>query len=205
MLYLSWFSALPRSFCAHFLTFSLSTSVLVVGLILSGSCGIGLYFAKDTLATLILSSLYVTISSICSTALVSATVVLFPTSLRYHHYLIFLFFFKVQILLTNGTMHKRRSRYLRDSEFGLNWSSSQVWSVRQGENQKASEVFYEWPPALINISSYFIILQNNDCLAFDDVWSCWSSYWQFAVSAADGVWLPATVCACWRNYNRWVS
>uniref|UniRef100_A0A336JYS3 CSON002395 protein n=1 Tax=Culicoides sonorensis TaxID=179676 RepID=A0A336JYS3_CULSO len=57
-------------------------NILIFGLIFSGSCGISHYFAKDSLSTLILSSLFVTVSSICSTALVSSTVSIFPTSLR---------------------------------------------------------------------------------------------------------------------------
>ncbi|XP_055387750.1 synaptic vesicle glycoprotein 2B-like [Condylostylus longicornis] len=56
--------------------------ILVFGLLISGSSGIILYWAKDSLATLILTATYVTVGSISSTALLGVTVSLFPTSLR---------------------------------------------------------------------------------------------------------------------------
>uniref|UniRef100_A0A182S6T5 Major facilitator superfamily (MFS) profile domain-containing protein n=1 Tax=Anopheles maculatus TaxID=74869 RepID=A0A182S6T5_9DIPT len=52
------------------------------GLLLAGSCGTALYWARSSLVTLILSSCYITICSIASTALVGAVVAMFPTSMR---------------------------------------------------------------------------------------------------------------------------
>ncbi|XP_063701896.1 synaptic vesicle glycoprotein 2B [Culicoides brevitarsis] len=75
--------------------------ILIIGLIFSGSCGICLYFAKDSLSTLILSSLFVTTSSICSTALVSSTVSIFPTSLRTMIVSILMMFGRIGALLGN--------------------------------------------------------------------------------------------------------
>jgi MFS family permease len=54
----------------------------VYGLFVSGCCGLMMYWAKSSLTTLILSSIYVTISSVSTTALVGTIVALFPTSTR---------------------------------------------------------------------------------------------------------------------------
>lgn len=55
---------------------------LVFGLLISGSCGLGLYWATSSLNTVILASCYVSIGGICSTALIGVIVNMFPTSLR---------------------------------------------------------------------------------------------------------------------------
>lgn len=57
-------------------------NILTYGLLLAGSCGTALYWARSSLVTLILSSCYITICSIASTALVGAVVAMFPTSMR---------------------------------------------------------------------------------------------------------------------------
>lgn len=57
-------------------------NLLVYGLLLAGCCGTALYWARSTLVTLILSSCYITVCSIASTALVGAVVAMFPTSMR---------------------------------------------------------------------------------------------------------------------------
>ncbi|XP_053680500.1 putative metabolite transport protein YwtG [Anopheles nili] len=57
-------------------------NLLAYGLLLAGSCGTALYWARSSLVTLILSSCYITICSIASTALVGAVVAMFPTSMR---------------------------------------------------------------------------------------------------------------------------
>lgn len=57
-------------------------SVSVYGLSIAGCCGLGLYWANSLLVTVILSSCYVSIGSICSTALIGVIVNMFPTSLR---------------------------------------------------------------------------------------------------------------------------
>uniref|UniRef100_A0AAG5CTN4 Major facilitator superfamily (MFS) profile domain-containing protein n=1 Tax=Anopheles atroparvus TaxID=41427 RepID=A0AAG5CTN4_ANOAO len=57
-------------------------NLLVYGLLLGGLCGTALYWARSSLVTLVLSSCYITICSIASTALVGAVVAMFPTSMR---------------------------------------------------------------------------------------------------------------------------
>uniref|UniRef100_A0A182RT93 MFS domain-containing protein n=1 Tax=Anopheles funestus TaxID=62324 RepID=A0A182RT93_ANOFN len=57
-------------------------NILTYGLLLAGSSGTALYWARSSLVTLILSSCYITICSIASTALVGAVVAMFPTSMR---------------------------------------------------------------------------------------------------------------------------
>uniref|UniRef100_A0A182P260 Major facilitator superfamily (MFS) profile domain-containing protein n=1 Tax=Anopheles epiroticus TaxID=199890 RepID=A0A182P260_9DIPT len=57
-------------------------NILTYGLLLAGFCGTALYWARSSLVTLILSSCYITIGSIASTALVGAVVAMFPTSMR---------------------------------------------------------------------------------------------------------------------------
>lgn len=56
--------------------------ITVYGLCAAGSCGIGLYWARNSMTTVGLSALYTTIGSISSTALIGVVVNLFPTSLR---------------------------------------------------------------------------------------------------------------------------
>lgn len=55
---------------------------LVYGLCAAGCCGIGLYWARNSMTTVALSAFYTTIGSISSTALIGVVVNLFPTSLR---------------------------------------------------------------------------------------------------------------------------
>uniref|UniRef100_A0A182VRC7 Major facilitator superfamily (MFS) profile domain-containing protein n=1 Tax=Anopheles minimus TaxID=112268 RepID=A0A182VRC7_9DIPT len=57
-------------------------NILTYGLLMAGSCGTALYWARSSLVTLILSSCYITICSIASTALIGAVVAMFPTSMR---------------------------------------------------------------------------------------------------------------------------
>ncbi|XP_037029687.1 synaptic vesicle glycoprotein 2C [Bradysia coprophila] len=57
-------------------------NILIYGLCVSGCCGIGLFWARNSMTTVALSSLYTTIGSISSTALIGIVVNLFPTSLR---------------------------------------------------------------------------------------------------------------------------
>lgn len=64
---------------------SLNVSIFrstVFGLMISGSCGISLYWAQDTTTILLLSAGYISIASISSTTLVGSIVSLFPTSTR---------------------------------------------------------------------------------------------------------------------------
>lgn len=56
--------------------------VIVGGLATVGGCGIGLYWAAGTTVTVVLSSVYVSLGSICSTAFIGVIVNIFPTSLR---------------------------------------------------------------------------------------------------------------------------
>lgn len=55
----------------------------VVGLGIVGSCGIGLVWATNALTTVVLSSIYVSLASIGTTALLGVIVNMFPTSLRF--------------------------------------------------------------------------------------------------------------------------
>ncbi|XP_055551438.1 synaptic vesicle glycoprotein 2B-like [Wyeomyia smithii] len=57
-------------------------NILVYGLLVSGVCGLSMYWAKTSLTILALSTTYITISSIASTALVGSVVAMFPTSMR---------------------------------------------------------------------------------------------------------------------------
>ncbi|XP_073831035.1 uncharacterized protein [Musca autumnalis] len=54
----------------------------IIGLSLAGICGICLYWSSSSLATLIISSLYVALCSMANTSAVGASTNLFPTSLR---------------------------------------------------------------------------------------------------------------------------
>lgn len=54
----------------------------VCGLWIVGCCGIGMFWATNTLVTVVLSSIYVSLGSICTTAFLGVVVNLFPTSLR---------------------------------------------------------------------------------------------------------------------------
>uniref|UniRef100_A0A182N761 Major facilitator superfamily (MFS) profile domain-containing protein n=1 Tax=Anopheles dirus TaxID=7168 RepID=A0A182N761_9DIPT len=57
-------------------------NILTYGLLLAGCSGTALYWARSSLVTLVLSSCYITVCSIASTALVGAVVAMFPTSMR---------------------------------------------------------------------------------------------------------------------------
>ncbi|XP_050083648.1 uncharacterized protein LOC126570149 isoform X2 [Anopheles aquasalis] len=57
-------------------------NILVYGLLLAGTSGTALYWARSSLVTLTLSASYITICSIASTALVGSVVAMFPTSMR---------------------------------------------------------------------------------------------------------------------------
>ncbi|KAJ6639914.1 Synaptic vesicle glycoprotein 2A, partial [Pseudolycoriella hygida] len=59
-----------------------SKNILIYGLFGAGCCGTGLYWARNSITTVALSSLYTTIGSISSTALIGVIVNLFPTSYR---------------------------------------------------------------------------------------------------------------------------
>uniref|UniRef100_A0A1I8M3K1 Major facilitator superfamily (MFS) profile domain-containing protein n=1 Tax=Musca domestica TaxID=7370 RepID=A0A1I8M3K1_MUSDO len=54
----------------------------IIGLSCAGVCGIGLYWSSSSVATLIISSLYVALCSMANTSAVGASANLFPTSLR---------------------------------------------------------------------------------------------------------------------------
>lgn len=56
--------------------------LIVYGLLMSGACGIALYWAKNSLTIILLSAGYISISSIASTTLIGSVVSLFPTSTR---------------------------------------------------------------------------------------------------------------------------
>lgn len=64
------------------MTYKIHNFHIVYGLFAAGTCGIGLFWARDSLTTVALSSLYTTIGSISSTALIGVVVNMFPTSLR---------------------------------------------------------------------------------------------------------------------------
>ncbi|XP_058813071.1 synaptic vesicle glycoprotein 2B-like isoform X2 [Topomyia yanbarensis] len=73
--------------CAYLITTVMintigNRNILVYGLLASGTCGLSLYWAKSSLSILALSSAYITIASIGSTALVGSVVAMFPTSMR---------------------------------------------------------------------------------------------------------------------------
>uniref|UniRef100_A0A182QI24 Major facilitator superfamily (MFS) profile domain-containing protein n=1 Tax=Anopheles farauti TaxID=69004 RepID=A0A182QI24_9DIPT len=57
-------------------------NILTYGLLLAGCSGTALYWARSSLVTLVLSSCYITVCSIASTALVGSVVAMFPTSMR---------------------------------------------------------------------------------------------------------------------------
>ncbi|KAL7023272.1 hypothetical protein ACKWTF_012542 [Chironomus riparius] len=57
-------------------------NLLIFGLMISGSCAISLYWAKNSITTLLLSGGYISIASLSSTTLVGSVVSLFPTSTR---------------------------------------------------------------------------------------------------------------------------
>lgn len=56
---------------------------VVFGLSISGTCAIGLYWARDSISTLLLAAGYISLASVSSTTLISSVVSLFPTSTRY--------------------------------------------------------------------------------------------------------------------------
>lgn len=57
-------------------------NIIVLGLMIAGSCGISLYWAQDSATTLILAALYISLASLSSTTLVGSIVSMFPTSTR---------------------------------------------------------------------------------------------------------------------------
>lgn len=59
-----------------------TNNLIVYGLSVVGMCGIGLFWATNTLATVVLTSIYVSLGSICTTAFIGVIVNIFPTSLR---------------------------------------------------------------------------------------------------------------------------
>ncbi|XP_037954979.1 synaptic vesicle glycoprotein 2C-like [Teleopsis dalmanni] len=56
--------------------------MLTYGLFISGTCGMSLYWSSSGLTTLIISSFFITVSSISTSSLLGVVVTLFPTSLR---------------------------------------------------------------------------------------------------------------------------
>lgn len=79
----SGFTGLFGYVLAGFLIKWLGTKhVIVGGLALVGVCGIGMYWATSTAVTVVLSSIYVSLGSICTTAFIGVIVNIFPTSLR---------------------------------------------------------------------------------------------------------------------------
>ncbi|XP_055584683.1 synaptic vesicle glycoprotein 2C-like [Uranotaenia lowii] len=57
-------------------------NILVYGLSMAGLCGLALYWTKTSASILALSSAYITLASIASTALIGSVVAMFPTSMR---------------------------------------------------------------------------------------------------------------------------
>ncbi|XP_030378173.1 synaptic vesicle glycoprotein 2B [Scaptodrosophila lebanonensis] len=56
--------------------------ILSFGLFIAGCCGIGMYWSSSAASTVAIASLFVALGSISSTSVISASVSLFPTSLR---------------------------------------------------------------------------------------------------------------------------
>lgn len=53
-----------------------------MGLFVAGCCSIGMYWSSSSISTVAIASLFVTMGSISATSVISASVNLFPTSLR---------------------------------------------------------------------------------------------------------------------------
>ncbi|XP_033168594.1 synaptic vesicle glycoprotein 2B [Drosophila mauritiana] len=56
--------------------------IMASGLLVAGGCSIGMYWSSSAASTVALASLFVTMGSISATSVISASVSLFPTSLR---------------------------------------------------------------------------------------------------------------------------
>ncbi|KMZ07588.1 synaptic vesicle glycoprotein 2B [Drosophila simulans] len=56
--------------------------IMTSGLLVAGGCSIGMYWSSSAASTVALASLFVTMGSISATSVISASVSLFPTSLR---------------------------------------------------------------------------------------------------------------------------
>lgn len=69
------------------LTKKIIISFTVFSMLLSGLCGLLYFWVTSSLVTLILASIYVSFEMLCSTAIVSVVVAIFPTSLRYDNHL----------------------------------------------------------------------------------------------------------------------
>ncbi|KAM8721416.1 hypothetical protein ACLKA7_007311 [Drosophila subpalustris] len=56
--------------------------IMSLGLFTAGSCAIGMYFSSSSASTVALASIFVTMGSISSTSVISASLNMFPTALR---------------------------------------------------------------------------------------------------------------------------
>ncbi|XP_017006672.2 synaptic vesicle glycoprotein 2B [Drosophila takahashii] len=56
--------------------------IMTLGLFVAGCCSIGMYWSNTAISTVAIASLFVTMGSISATSVISASVNLFPTSLR---------------------------------------------------------------------------------------------------------------------------
>ncbi|KAH8250439.1 hypothetical protein KR038_006545 [Drosophila bunnanda] len=56
--------------------------IMTIGLFAAGCCSIGMYWSSSAISTVAIASLFVTMGSISATSVISASVNLFPTSLR---------------------------------------------------------------------------------------------------------------------------
>ncbi|KAH8244978.1 hypothetical protein KR032_003469, partial [Drosophila birchii] len=56
--------------------------IMTMGLFVAGCCSIGMYWSSSAISTVAIASLFVTMGSISATSVISASVNLFPTSLR---------------------------------------------------------------------------------------------------------------------------
>ncbi|XP_075157922.1 uncharacterized protein LOC142231188 [Haematobia irritans] len=77
--------------CAGFITYLVAGTLVnavgnkriqVIGLTVAGTSGIALYWSSSTIATLIITSIYVSLGSMSATSSIGTSVNLFPTSLR---------------------------------------------------------------------------------------------------------------------------
>nr|CAD7578183.1 unnamed protein product [Timema californicum] len=57
--------------------------ILIIGFMISGLCGISIYWSRNTNVTIAVIATFLAASSVCGKALISVVVDLFPTSLRY--------------------------------------------------------------------------------------------------------------------------
>ncbi|XP_067002369.1 synaptic vesicle glycoprotein 2B [Anabrus simplex] len=56
--------------------------LMVIGFIISGACGIAIFWSRDDVTTLSLSSVYVSLLNVCHTICIAVVVELFPTGVR---------------------------------------------------------------------------------------------------------------------------